>query len=289
MLAHGVAFVPVVENGRALGYVDTATIRSIDREYWEATRVEDIFVALTPDIARDPARTAGAVARPGVEVGAAQVHRRGRADLRRRGHCERPHRPCERPGRPVHAPSARRNVRARLTRACDCVEASPFLDCGGGRVTDDQATPELDALLRGSRGRHRHRGPGRADPALQRDRAPDVRPRRRGARGPAHVTLLMSEGEAARHDGYMHHHLVTGERRIIGTGREVEGRRVDGTLFPLHLSIGRSETPAGSALRGHRARPDAPPRGAGRWPNTAGGWARSARCRAGWRMISATS
>jgi PAS domain S-box-containing protein len=61
----------------------------------------------------------------------------------------------------------------------------------------------------------------------------------------ATVNCLMPEGEARRHDGYMHHHLATGEQRIIGTGRELEGRRKDGTLFPLHLSIGRSDTPDG--------------------------------------------
>lgn len=59
------------------------------------------------------------------------------------------------------------------------------------------------------------------------------------------VNVLMPEAEAARHDGYMTHHLATGDRRIIGTGRELEGRRKDGTLFPLHLSIGRSETASG--------------------------------------------
>lgn len=55
MLAHGVGFVPVVEDGRALGYVDTAAIRTIDRENWEATRVEDVFVALTPEARATPA------------------------------------------------------------------------------------------------------------------------------------------------------------------------------------------------------------------------------------------
>jgi Zn-dependent protease/CBS domain-containing protein len=54
MLAHGVGFVPVVEDGRALGYVDTATIRAIDRENWEAARVEDVFVALTPEARATP-------------------------------------------------------------------------------------------------------------------------------------------------------------------------------------------------------------------------------------------
>jgi PAS domain S-box-containing protein len=59
------------------------------------------------------------------------------------------------------------------------------------------------------------------------------------------VNILMPPGEAARHDGYMHHHLATGDRRIIGTGRELEGLRSDGTAFPLHLSIGRSDTADG--------------------------------------------
>jgi PAS domain S-box-containing protein len=59
------------------------------------------------------------------------------------------------------------------------------------------------------------------------------------------VETLMPESVATRHGGYMQHHLATGDRRIIGTGRELEGRRLDGTTFPLHLSIGRSETPEG--------------------------------------------
>jgi Zn-dependent protease/CBS domain-containing protein len=54
MLTHGVGFVPVVEEGRALGYVDTAAIRSIERENWDAARVEDIFVALTPEMRTMP-------------------------------------------------------------------------------------------------------------------------------------------------------------------------------------------------------------------------------------------
>ena len=59
------------------------------------------------------------------------------------------------------------------------------------------------------------------------------------------VCALMPESEAARHDSYMHRHLATREARIIGRGREVEGRRADGTRFPLHLSLGRSDTETG--------------------------------------------
>jgi len=56
------------------------------------------------------------------------------------------------------------------------------------------------------------------------------------------VKILMPEREASRHDAYMAHHIATGEERIIGKGRELEGLRKDGTLFPLHLSIGRSQS-----------------------------------------------
>jgi CBS domain-containing protein len=46
MLGHGVGFVPVVEDGRAIGFVDTATVRAVDRENWDTLRVEDIFMPL---------------------------------------------------------------------------------------------------------------------------------------------------------------------------------------------------------------------------------------------------
>ncbi|MCR9126992.1 MAG: PAS domain S-box protein [Rhodobacteraceae bacterium] len=55
------------------------------------------------------------------------------------------------------------------------------------------------------------------------------------------VNLLMPADMADRHDGFMRHHIATGERRIIGRGREVEGRRKDGTVFPLHLSVGHTQ------------------------------------------------
>jgi CBS domain-containing protein len=54
MLQHGVGFVPVIENGQALGYVDTGTVRGIDRDNWDATRVEDVFVALAPEMQATP-------------------------------------------------------------------------------------------------------------------------------------------------------------------------------------------------------------------------------------------
>ncbi len=51
------------------------------------------------------------------------------------------------------------------------------------------------------------------------------------------VRMLMPEPHRSRHDGYLRHHIETGERRIIGIGREVEGQRKDGSRFPMHLSV----------------------------------------------------
>lgn len=41
-LKHAISFVPVVENGKLLGYVDTQIVRNIDREYWTTTTVDDV-------------------------------------------------------------------------------------------------------------------------------------------------------------------------------------------------------------------------------------------------------
>jgi len=54
------------------------------------------------------------------------------------------------------------------------------------------------------------------------------------------VSMLMPPLESSEHDGYLRRYLQTGERRIIGIGREVRGRRKDGSEFPLYLAVGET-------------------------------------------------
>jgi len=64
------------------------------------------------------------------------------------------------------------------------------------------------------------------------------------------VAMLMPEPDRSRHDRYLEHYRATGERRIIGIGREVRGLRRDGTTVPLDLEIGEGHDGAGRFFTG---------------------------------------
>jgi two-component system sensor histidine kinase/response regulator len=54
------------------------------------------------------------------------------------------------------------------------------------------------------------------------------------------VAMLMAEPHRSAHDGHLARYQATGERRVVGIGQVVEGRRRDGTTFPMELGIGET-------------------------------------------------
>lgn len=53
------------------------------------------------------------------------------------------------------------------------------------------------------------------------------------------VNMLMPSPYREEHGDYISRYLETGEARLIGSGREVPGRRKDGTIVPLELNVSR--------------------------------------------------
>lgn len=64
------------------------------------------------------------------------------------------------------------------------------------------------------------------------------------------VKMLMPGPYSEEHDSYIDNFRRTGVREIIGIGREVLGKRKDGTIFPMYLSVGEAKQDGGSIFVG---------------------------------------
>ena len=61
------------------------------------------------------------------------------------------------------------------------------------------------------------------------------------------IKMLMPEPFHSEHDHYLKQFSSSKEKKIIGIGREVIGKRVDGTTFPMDLSVGEFSSENGES------------------------------------------
>jgi len=64
------------------------------------------------------------------------------------------------------------------------------------------------------------------------------------------VSLLMPSADRDRHDDYIRRYVETGQARIIGSGREVDGRRKDGSHFPVLIAVSEVQQAGGRTFTG---------------------------------------
>ena len=70
------------------------------------------------------------------------------------------------------------------------------------------------------------------------------------------ISLLMPAPYREEHDEYIDHYLKTGEKKIIGIGREVVGLRKGGEQFPIHLSVSEVQLAERPLIHRHYPRSD---------------------------------
>ncbi|UIR56603.1 PAS domain-containing sensor histidine kinase [Sphingobacterium sp. SRCM116780] len=51
------------------------------------------------------------------------------------------------------------------------------------------------------------------------------------------ISMLMPDPDHSRHDSYIDNYKKTGKKKIIGIGREVLGKKKDGSTFPFRLAV----------------------------------------------------
>jgi PAS domain S-box-containing protein len=108
---------------------------------------------------------------------------------------------------PIHAASALTGAEARYRAIVDtAVDAILVIDEAGSVISFNPAAERLFGYA--------------ADEVIGRN-----------------VRMLMPQPHHGAHDEYLSRYRATGERRIIGIGRQVEGLRKDGGAFPLELSV----------------------------------------------------
>lgn len=64
------------------------------------------------------------------------------------------------------------------------------------------------------------------------------------------VSMLMPEPHRQNHEQYLRDYSRTGERKVVGFTREIDGRHKNGSLFPVELSVGESTLKGQSVFTG---------------------------------------
>ena len=64
------------------------------------------------------------------------------------------------------------------------------------------------------------------------------------------ISMLMPQPDRDQHDGYLQSYHKTGQKRIIGIGREVKGLRKNGEVFPMDLAVSEMHLPDGRHYTG---------------------------------------